>query len=330
MDDTRHVPEISVVVPVFGCAGCLHQLHRRLVASVGSITGDYELIFVDDRSEDGAWDVLRALAARDPRVRALRLSRNFGQAAAITAGLDASRGRWTVVMDCDLEEPPEAIPAFYAKALEGFDLVRGVRSGWKHGPARRLTSRAFRLLLLESGKREQYGTLSILSRKVVTAYLGLRDTAREYVLVLDWLGFEQATVEFEHGARAHGETSFTLRRLLDAGLDGVAFRTTALLRLVVAFGFLIVAAGFVLAGYFVYSHFTETNPPGYTSLVVIMLILVGFAIVSIGVVGLYVGMIFEQVRSRPLFIVSEEAHGAELLPPETAEERARNGIGERT
>ena len=137
MDDVRHVPEISVVVPVFGCAGCLHQLHRRLVASVGSITGDYELIFVDDRSEDGAWDVLRALAARDPRVRALRLSRNFGQAAAITAGLDASRGRWTVVMDCDLEEPPEAIPAFYAKALEGFDLVRGVRSDWKHGPARR-------------------------------------------------------------------------------------------------------------------------------------------------------------------------------------------------
>ena len=221
------------------------------------------------------------------------------------------------------------IPAFYAKALEGFDLVRGVRSGWKHGPARRLSSRLFRLLLLESGRRERYGTLSILSRKVVGAYLGLRDTAREYVLVLDWLGFEQATVEFEHGDRPQGQSSFTLRRLLSAGLDGVAFRTTALLRLVVAFGFLIVAAGFVLAGYFVYSHFTETNPPGYTSLVVIMLILVGFAIVSIGVVGLYVGMIFEQVRSRPLFIVSEEASRREVLPPGRAEERAHNGIADR-
>ena len=330
MEETRRVPEISVVVPVFGCGGCLRELHRRLVASVGSITGDYELIFVDDRSEDDGWDVLRGLAARDPRVRALRLSRNFGQAAAITAGLDASRGRWTVVMDCDLEEPPEAIPAFYAKALEGFDLVRGVRSGLKHGPLRRFSSRVFRLLLLESGKRERYGTLSILSRKVVSAYLGLRDTAREYVLVLDWLGFEQATIEFEHGDRPHGESSFTLRRLLSAGLDGVAFRTTALLRLVVAFGFLVVAAGFVLAGYFVYSHFTETNPPGYTSLVVIMLILVGFAIVSIGVVGLYVGMIFEQVRSRPLFIVSEEAEGSDPVPAPRAEERARNGIADRT
>jgi hypothetical protein len=196
--------------------------------------------------------------------------------------------------------------------------VRGVRKGWQHGPLRRVGSRLFRLLLLESGRRDRFGTLSILSRKVVNAYLELQDTAREYVLMLDWLGFEQATVEFEHAQRPHGKSAFTLRKLLSTSLDGVAFRTTALLRIVIGLGLIVVAAGTVLAAYFVYEHFATTNPPGYTSLVVLMLLLVGFVIVSIGVVGLYVGMIFDQVRSRPLFIVSETAGAEDLRALEAA------------
>jgi dolichol-phosphate mannosyltransferase len=308
----RDLTELSVVVPVYGCSEALPELHRRLTDVLSSLTDDYEIIFVDDRDPAGAWEILQTLAAKDRHVRAFRLSRNFGQAAAITAGLSKSRGVWTVVMDGDLEEPPEAIPVFYAKALEGYELVRGIRTGWQHGIARRLGSRLFRVMLLESGKSERYGTLSILSRKVVDAYLDLRDTAREYVLMLDWLGFEQATVEFEHAERPYGKSAFTMRKLLSTSFDGVAFRTTAVLRLVIGLGLVVVAAGAALAVYFIYEHFATTNPPGYTSLVVLLLLLSGFVIVSIGVVGVYVGMIFDQVRARPLFILSEETPSTEL------------------
>src|SRR4051794_22527309 len=128
----RKPVELSVVVPVYGCRGYLRELHRRLVEAVSTVTRSFELVFVDDASPDGAWEVLAELAVRHPEVRAFGLSRNFGQDAAITAGLSKSRGRWTVVMDCDLQEAPEEIPRLYAKAAEGYDLVRTVRSKRGH------------------------------------------------------------------------------------------------------------------------------------------------------------------------------------------------------
>jgi polyisoprenyl-phosphate glycosyltransferase len=310
--------EITVVVPVYGCGACLDDLYRRLSATLASLSTSFELVFVDDRSPDGAWERLRAIARSDPRVRAYRLSRNFGQAAAITAGLTVSRGRWTVVMDCDLEEPPEEIPRLYAKALEGYDVVRGVRHNWHHPWLRRAASRAYRLLVMESGHRAEYGTLSILSRKVVDAYLALQDTAREYVLLLDWLGFEQSAIEFEHQERPAGGSSFTVGNLIRTGLDGVFFRTSAPLRLVMRLGVLIAVAGAGLASYEVYSQITGHNPPGYTTLVVLLLVLGGFVIVAVGVVGVYVGRIFDQVRQRPLYVVDE------IVSEETASDPVRS------
>src|ERR1700728_1119273 len=129
--------ELSVVVPVFGCADCLVTLHDRLSASVSQITDSYELVFVADPSVDDGWTVLQTLARRDPHLRAFRLSRNFGQDAAITAGLAQSRGDWTVVMDCDLQEAPEDIPRMWAAAREGYDIVRSTRRGWRHSAFRR-------------------------------------------------------------------------------------------------------------------------------------------------------------------------------------------------
>ncbi len=129
--------ELSVVVPVFGCADCLPELHRRLTAALAPLTTDYEILLVDDASSDGAWAIILAMAGEDPCVRGLRLSRNFGQHAAITAGLAGARGRWTVVMDCDLQEPPELIPRLYAEAQEGFDVVHTVRRR-RQGAMRRL------------------------------------------------------------------------------------------------------------------------------------------------------------------------------------------------
>ena len=297
---------LSVVCAVYGCRDCLHALYERLCASAAQVTDDYELVFVDDRSPDGAWDVLRDLAARDPRVQAYRLSRNFGETAAITAGLSRSRGRWTVVIDCDLEEPPEAIPALYRKAVEGYDVVSGARIARKHTLMRRSFGRLYRAMTLGSSDAAEIGTLSIVSRKVVEAFLALRDAEREYVIALAWLGFDRATVPFEHAERPRGKSSYSFRKLARVALSGMFFRTTVLLRWVVLIGFLIALIGAGLAVWVVYEYFASEQPRGYASLAVLLIVLIGFVIVTLGVVGLYIGRIFEQVKGRPVFVIDEE------------------------
>jgi polyisoprenyl-phosphate glycosyltransferase len=313
---------LSVVVPVYGCADCLVALHTRLTDSVAGITDGYELVFVDDRSLDDGWSVLERLAAEDEHVRAFRLSRNFGQDAAITAGLDRARGDWVVVMDCDLQEAPEDIPRMWAAAREGYDIVRTTRRGWRHSAFRRATSRAYRSLTLETDVRPDYSNLSLLSRRVVDAFLRLRDRDREYMIALDWLGFDSTTVEIEHHERHAGQSGYTLRRLIRAALDGMFFRSTVLLRLVVLFGFVVALIGVIVAGFEIADYFIEAHKrvPGYTSLAVLLLLLAGFIIVSVGVVGLYVGRVFEQVKQRPLFLIDQEAPRARTparVPPES-------------
>ena len=302
--------EISVVIPVYNCAGCLRALHERLTAALTPITSDYEIVLVDDRSRDGAWEILGELARADRHLKVVRLSRNFGQHAAITAGLTRARGAWTVVMDCDLQEPPEEIPRLYAKAQEGYDIVRAVREGRRHTAFRRLSASLYRRMLSEREGDIEFSTLSMISRKVVDAFLELRDRDREYQLVLDWLGFSQATIAFAHADReGDSPSAYGLRELVRVALDGMFFRTTVLLRWIVLLGFVVALLGGLLGLYAVYSRYVEDTPPGYTSIVVLLVLLSGFIIISLGVVGLYVGRIFDQVKGRPLFVVDEQIDG---------------------
>ena len=240
--------EISVVIPVYNCAGCLPALHERLTATLAALTADYEIVLVDDRSRDGAWEILTELARADPHLRVVRLSRNFGQHAAITAGLTRSRGAWTVVMDCDLQEPPEEITRLYAKAHEGYDIVRATREGRRHSAFRRVSASLYRRMLSErEGGEIEFSTLSIISRKVVDAFLQLRDRDREYQLVLDWLGFSQATISFAHAEReGDSPSAYGLRELARVALDGMFFRTTVLLRWIVLLGFVVAVLGGLL------------------------------------------------------------------------------------
>lgn len=300
------MPELSVVIPVYGCASALPELHRRLRASIEPLTTDFELIFVEDASPDGAWDALIELAEDDRSVKAYGLSRNFGQDAAITAGLSRSTGRWVVVMDCDLQEPPEAIPELYRKAMQGYEMVRTTRQARGHSRLRRWQSRAYRRLMLEHESHPEYSNMSLLSRKVVDVFVSMRDRDREYTLVLDWLGFSQAVVTIDFAERG-AQSSYTLRRLIEVAINGMFFRTTVLLRIVVFTGFLVAFIGTGLAAYNVVYYFAAGQPTGYTSLLVVILLLSGLIIISVGVVGLYVGRIFEQVKYRPLFVIAREA-----------------------
>ncbi len=321
--------ELSVVVAVYGCGESVRELHARVRAVVEPLVDSWELVLVDDRSPDGAWEAI-AEVARDPSVRAVRLSRNFGQHAAITAGLAHSAGRFTVVMDCDLEEPPEEIPRLYAKAQEGFDVVHTRRRRRRGSPLRTLAGRAYfraRNRFTGSSTGLDHGTLSILSRKVVDSFLTLRDRDREYLAALDWLGFEHATIEFDRRERPHGRSAYTLPRLLRVASDGLFFQTTVLLHAIVLLGFAIALLGAGLAAYWVIVFLVADPPSGFTSVAVLLLLLTGFLITSLGVVGLYVGKIFEQVKTRPLYLIDEQikdGQPVEAAPPRN-ETSSRSG-----
>jgi len=302
--------DLSVVVPVYGCRDCIAALHERLSRVLAAAVPSYEIVFVDDRSPDDAWPVLEALAACDVAVRAVRLSRNFGQHAAITAGLAQCTGHRAVVMDCDLQDPPEEIPRLLQKAGEGYDIVLARRLEKKHTAFRRGASRTF-FALLSSFNRSpidgSFGSFSMISRPVIDAFLRFQDRDRHYLLILRWLGFRVGSIDYVHAARYAGRSAYGLRALLSHALDGMLFQTTVLLRWIVYAGFAVAASGALLAVYFVYLYFAHSIVPGWTSLIVLYLLVGGFIIVSTGITGLYIGKIFEQVKGRPLYVIDRVA-----------------------
>jgi polyisoprenyl-phosphate glycosyltransferase len=300
------VPTLSVVVPVYGCAGCLEQLCQQLETSLIGLTDRYEIILVDDRSPDDAWSQLASLQARHPAVKGIRLSRNYGQHIAITAGLAAVRGDYAIVMDCDLQDPPGLIPELFAKLQEGYDLVLAKRVERSHSHFRLLAARAyFKLLSNLTGEKidGSYGTFSVLSRKVIDGFLLFEEKERHYLFILRWLGFRIGSVDFVHQERHAGRSSYTLGRLISHALNGILFQATVLLRWIVGLGFLFAFTGICLAGYFIWRHLTHTALPGWTSLAVLILVSTGAILVSMGIIGLYVGKIFDQAKQRPLYVV---------------------------
>jgi dolichol-phosphate mannosyltransferase len=289
----------------------------------------FELVLVDDRSADESWSVIQSLVSRDARVKGLRLSRNFGQHAAITAGLAHAEGRWAVVMDCDLQDPPEEIPRLYAKAKEGYDVVFGRRRRKRASWIRRFTARLyFSGLKAFTGASldGQYGTFSVISRRVIDGYLRFKDRDRHYLFILNWLGYETAAVDYEPADRYAGKSSYTFKALIKHGFDGVFFQTTVLLRWIVYLGFVLALAGVGLTIYIITAKLSNSAYPGWTSIAVFTLTTGGFIIISTGITGLYIGKMFDQVKERPLYVVdawlvkgSQEAAEEPALPPRETE-----------
>jgi dolichol-phosphate mannosyltransferase len=300
---------LSVVIPVYRCDECLRVLYDRLTRSIAELTADYELVFIDDRSPDQGWSTLRELAALDERVKAIRLSRNFGQHRSITAGLAESTGRWVVVMDCDLQDPPEEISRLYATAQQGYDIVFARRRRRRDSRLRRATAWLYFKLMnafLGTSIDGEYGSFSILNRKVVDEFLKFTDRDRHYLLILYWLGFEHTAIDVEHSQRHAGKSAYSLPSLLRHAADGIFFQTTTLLRWLVFGGLIIACSGFAYALGLVTTYLAGADPPsGYTSVAVLILLSTGFVLTSLGITGLYIGKVFEQVRQRPLYVVDE-------------------------
>jgi dolichol-phosphate mannosyltransferase len=306
MSDT---PDISIVSPVYCCADCLRALCDRIGATVAPTGASYEIVLVDDASPDTAWPVMRELAAADPRVKAVALSRNFGQHCAIAAGLEHARGRWVVVMDCDLQDRPEEIAALYAKAQEGHDIVFAERAARQDGWFKRNSSRAFIALLnWLSGADYDYRTANfgIYSRAVIDAVRSMGDRARFFPVMVRWTGFTRTSIPVRHDARGNGGSSYTLRKLLKLALDIMLSYSDKPLRLVASSGIVISLVALAMTAFSLYRYLHgDVTVAGYTSLIASMWLLAGVMLFCMGIIGLYVGRVFESVKSRPLFVVRE-------------------------
>jgi dolichol-phosphate mannosyltransferase len=301
---------ISVVSPVYNESLCVEALYERVSAAVSKITESWELVLVDDGSRDDSWAKIEALSSRDRRVRGVRFSRNFGHHLAITAGLDHSDGDWVVVMDSDLQDPPEFIGVLYAKALEGFDVVLARRRRRKHGAVKRILSKAFYstyAYLSDTEYDSSVGVFRIMSRRVVRTLCGMREASRFFPGMVDWVGFQRSFVEVEHGARYAGDTKYPLRRQLALAANSLLSFSDKPLKFLVYVGLVIAGLAMTFAVYvFVLGILGGVSVTGYASLATAIFFMGGLTVVTVGVVGLYVGRIFRQVQGRPLYVVAED------------------------
>ncbi len=306
--------ELSVVIPVYGAKDCLEPLHERLTKVLSKLVSSYEIVLMEDCSPDGSWDVVSALAEEDTHVKAYRLSRNFGQHAAITAGLAQCTGQWAVVMDCDLQDPPEEIPRLYEQAKQGYEIVFARRKEKRHSFFRKLAAKCYFGILNKLTKRSldgEYGSFSLISRKVIDAFVQVQDKGRHYLLILFWLGFPSTSVEYQHAERYSGKSAYTFSKLIRHALEGVFFQTTTVLHWIIYLGFLCSLLGMLISVYLIAKYFTQYIMPGWTSLVVLVLMMSGIILICLGIVGLYVGQIFEQVQGRPLYVIAEKRNAGE-------------------
>jgi dolichol-phosphate mannosyltransferase len=306
---------LSVVVPLYNEADNVDELLRRVravIAGLSAAPAAHELILVDDGSRDATLEKLLDEAHRDPRIRVISLSRNFGHQIAATAGLDAARGDAVVLMDGDLQDPPELIEEFLAKFREGYDVVYATRKH-RHGESRfklltaALFYRTIRRLTNVSIPVDT-GDFRLMSKRVVAALRDSRERHRFIRGLVSWVGYKQTGVEYERAERHAGESKYPLSKMIRFALDGITAFSEIPLRLATWFGFVVSAVAFLYALYEVGLRvFTGYNLPGYTSTIFAILFLGGVQLITIGILGEYVGRVYDEIKGRPLYLVAENA-----------------------
>lgn len=318
MDDTiNRAVEISVVVPVFNESEGLDVFFREVISVLSGITDRFEILCVDDGSTDDTYARVFAMHARDSRVRIVRLSRNFGKENALSAGLDLAVGAAVIPIDADLQDPPEVIPQLVAKWREGYDVVLARRiSRDGEGLFKRATAGAFYKLLSRISPTEipaNVGDFRLMDRRVVEALGQLPERTRFMKGIFAWLGFHQATVEYNRPTRTGGKPKQSWGRLFALALDGIISFSALPLKIWTYFG-LVVAVGAVVYALFIIVHtLTSGNDlPGYPSLIVVILFMNGLLLTGIGVIGEYLARVFVEVKQRPIYIISSHAGVASL------------------
>lgn len=298
--------DFSVVIPVYGCREALPELHRRLTQTLQTLSDSYEIILVNDACPQNSWEEIERLCAEDPHVIGLELSRNFGQIRALTAGLDYSTGDWVIVMDCDLQDRPEEIPNLFHKAQEGFDVVFARRSVRQDSAMKVWVSKMFYKIYSTAAGIEYDPALcnfSISSRKVVESYCSMRETHRAFVMYIQWLGFRRGVLDVEHDRRFAGESGYNLKKRIRMAVEILTSQSDKLLRYTVMAGFLLSGFSLIMILINVVRYFAMHVQPGYSSLISAIFLMGGLTVTTVGMVGIYVGNIFMEVKRRPLYVV---------------------------
>lgn len=302
--------KISIISPVYQAEHIVKSLVERIEKSIKKITEDYEIILVEDCGPDKSWHVIEKIAKYNPKVLGVKLSRNFGQHYAITAGLDYASGDWVVVMDCDLQDQPEEIVKLYDKAMEGFDIVLARRHQRKDNFIKKFFSAMFyRMLgyLTGSEQDETVANFGIYNKKSINAVKRMRESIRYFPTMIKWVGFNVAKVDVEHDFRTDGKSSYNFKKLIRLALDIILAYSDKPIRILIKFGLLVSFSSFVMAIFILLKWIHgDIYVLGYTSIMVSIWFFSGVIISTLGIVGLYVGKTFECVKNRPIYIVDKK------------------------
>lgn len=307
---------ISVVVPCFNEQEVVLELHRRLVAVLDVISIPYEIVLVDDGSSDRTWILMQELAQRSNCVKVIKLSRNFGHQLALSCGLDQARGEVVLIIDGDLQDPPELLPKMLELWRAGNDVVYGQRSSRAGETAlkRFLAYSFYRLISRITGVSipPDTGDFRLMDRRALDALLLLKERHRFVRGMVSWIGFRQVPLQYERPARFAGETKYPFRKSLQLAFDAITSFSYAPLRLASYLGIIISGFAFMYIAVVIALKILGVNFPGYTSLMASVLLLGGVQLIVLGIIGEYVGRIFEQGQGRPLYLI-ESVRGEPLL-----------------
>jgi len=300
----------SIIIPIYNESEIVPELYRRLKLAADSLDAPVEFIFVDDASSDESFSSLDALHGSDPRIKVLRLSRNFGHQVAITAGLDHAQGDAVIMMDGDLQDPPELLPDLIARWKEGFQVVYTVKRSRKENFLMRLAFSAFYRTMHAFSPIAiplEAGNFSLIDRRVVEVFRKMPERNRYISGMRAWAGFKQTGIEFDRGARFAGRPKMTLRRLVNLALDGVISFSNAPLRLSIYIGVGTAGLSFIITAYVLYAKlFTNTAILGWASTIAAVTFIGGMILLTLGVIGEYIGRIYDEVKQRPIYIVKDK------------------------
>lgn len=302
--------KMSIVIPVYGCPGAVKPLCERLCNVIESITDDYEIIMVNDACPKNSWEEIQKACNINKKIIGLNLAKNFGQAKAITAGIDYCSGDWVVVMDCDLQDKPESILTLYEKAQEGYDVVFAKRKERKDSWLTKKLSKLFcKVYGYFSDDRYDPDTcnFSIARKKVIDKYKCIREQNRTYAAFIRWIGFRQTSIYLQADHRYEGKSSYSFRKKVLLAFGTIVCQSNKPLIISITFGFIISLIALLFIVYIILRALISGDMLlGWASTIASIYLMGGFILVSIGIVGIYIGNIFNEVKKRPIYIVAEE------------------------
>lgn len=318
---TSKLPLVSLIVPAMNEAEGIGEFHRRAIAMLRGLDGaDHEIVYVDDGSKDETFARMSEFAAADPHVRVVKFSRNFGHQVAITAGLDHATGDCVAVIDADLQDPPEVIPDMVAKWREGFDVVYGQRAQREGESGFKLVTAALFYRLLRRITRMDIpvdvGDFRLMSRRAADQLRAMREKDRFVRGLVSWIGFRQTPVLYKREARFAGSTKYPFRKMLRFALDGITSFSTAPLKLATWIGFWVSGVAFAYIVSVPVQWYLGITVHGFSTIIVAVLFLGGVQLICLGIIGEYIGRIFNEIKPRPMYIVERVVGGAAATPPD--------------